>query len=58
MKDTTHPNFNIPPKKKRPRSTWCNGFILPKACDDMDRVEKDRMEVVRNYNHKLIKAKL
>jgi hypothetical protein len=58
MKDTTHPNFNIPAKKKRPKSTWCDGFTPAKPCDDMDRVERDRMEVVRNYNYKLIKTRL
>jgi hypothetical protein len=57
MKDTTHPNFNIPPKKKRKRATWCDGFVLDKPCSDMDIVERERMVAVRNYKHKLIKAR-
>jgi hypothetical protein len=30
-KDSSHPNFNIPPPKKRPKSTWGKGFIVAKA---------------------------
>lgn len=56
-KDTSHPNFNIPAKKIKKKSTWCNGFILLDARSDMDNVERERRNRVKDYLHRLIKAK-
>ena len=36
-KDTSHPAFNIPPKKVRKKSTWCNNLILPERTSEIDK---------------------
>lgn len=56
LKDTSHPNFNIPAKKKR-KSKWCNGFILLPPTSDIERIEWESMDRIRNAIHKNIKGR-
>ena len=50
--------FTIPAKKKIVKSKWCNGFIVASAATDMDKVEKDRMEKIFDYRHRIMKQRM
>ena len=50
--------FTIPAKKKIVKSKWCNGFIVASATTDMDKVEKDRMEKIFDYRHRIMKQRM
>jgi hypothetical protein len=55
MVDTTGSRFNIPAKKKQPKSKWCDGFIVASPTSEFDRVERERFDRIRNFQHKQIK---
>jgi len=50
LKDTSHPNFNIPPPKKRIKSKWCTGFILPKPAEAIDKYKAELYAKYRKHN--------
>jgi hypothetical protein len=56
MKDTSHPAFNIPPKKVR-KSTWCNNFLLPEKTSEIDKYRaslfRESNVFKRRYNGKV-----
>ena len=47
--------YYIPPKKKVIKSKWCDGFVVGVALTDIDKVEIERIDRLRNFKHRTLK---